>query len=227
MVDSKVISLAQIMNGDVNPVPRKGPIKVKMVRKDKRGMEVTEEDQLKVPMSAVLKPLMKDGAFPSVDNCCEAAPTNGCVVMRDTIQRMVEVEMDGGNFETPSQAVETVQVENAFVAEKEKKLSISSYKQALEVVKNREAQGWGRIIDIVVKADMFGVGYQPDQESSRQNRGCRPPYTFVSAGMLDPGHACTIGEGIDCDRELESWIKSCVPGNWKASKIITVTHPEE
>jgi hypothetical protein len=117
-------------------------------------------------------------------------------------------------------------VENA-VVEKEKKLSISSYKQALEVVKNQEAQGWGRIIDIVVKADMFGVGYQPDQESSRPNRGRRQPFTFISAGMLDPGRACAVGEEIDSDRELDSWIKSCVPGNWKASKIITVTHHEE
>jgi hypothetical protein len=190
-------------------------------------MEVTEEDQLKVPMSVVPKPLMKDGAFPSVDNCCAAVATKGCVVMGDKIQRMMEVEMDGGKFETPSQAVETVKVEDAILAEKEKKMSISSYKQAIEVVKNGEALGWGKIINIVVKADMFGVGYQPDQDSSRQSGGRRPPFTFVSAGMLDPGHACTVGEEIDCDRELESWIKSCVPGNWKASKITTVTHHEE
>ena len=175
----------------------------------------------------VSKHLMKSGAFPSVDNCCADVATNGCAMMRETTQKMMGVEMDGEKFETPSQAVETVKVENAILAEKEKKLSISSYKQAMEVVKNGEALGWGKIIDIVVKADMFGVGYQPDQESSRQNRGRRQPFTFVSAGMLDPGHACTVGEEIDSDRELESWIKSCVPGNWKASKIITVTHREE
>jgi hypothetical protein len=118
-------------------------------------------------------------------------------------------------------------VENVRVTEKEKKLSISSYKQALEVVRNKEAQGWGRIIDIVAKADMFGVGYHPDLESSRPDRGCRPPYTFVSAGMLDPGHARSVAEDVDSDRELEAWIKSCVPSNWKASKSITVTHSEE
>jgi hypothetical protein len=227
MVDSKTLNLARIMKGDVNPVPRQGPVKVKMVKKDKRRMEVTEEDQLKVPMSVVPKPLMKDGAFPSADICCAAVATKGCVVMGDTTQKMKEVETDSEKVETPSQAIETVKVENALVVEKEKRLSISSYKQALEVVKSREAQGWGRIIDIVVKADMFGVGYQPDQESSRPNRGCRPPYTFVSAGMLDPDHARSVSEEIDHDRELEAWIKSCVPENWKASKIATVTHPEE
>jgi hypothetical protein len=226
MVDSKAINLAQIMNEDVNPVPRQGPVKVKVVSKDKRGIEVTEGDQLKTSVSVVSKHLMKSGAFPSIDNCCADVATNGCAVMRETTQKMSEVEMDGVKFETPSLAVETVKVENALVAEKEKKLSISSYKQALEVVKNREAQGRGRIIDIVVKADMFGVGYQPDQESSRPNRGCRPPNPFVSAGMLDPDHACSVSEEIDSHRELELWIKSCVPGNWKASKIITVTHPE-
>ncbi|KAI5412589.1 hypothetical protein KIW84_057306 [Lathyrus oleraceus] len=225
LVDSKIISLAQIMEGDVNPVPRQGPVKMKMVKKVKKGMEMTEEDQLKVPMSVVPEPLVQDGVFPVVDNCCAAVATEGCVLMGDTTQKMKEVEMDIGKLEIPSQAIETVQVESALVVEKEKKLSISSYKQALEVVKNQEARGWGRIIDIVVKADMFGIGY-PDQESSRPNRGRRPPYIFVSAGMLDSDHACSVSEEIDRDRELELWIKSCVPGNWKASKSITVAHPE-
>ncbi|KAI5395577.1 hypothetical protein KIW84_061939 [Lathyrus oleraceus] len=223
MVDSKTISLAQIMDGDVNPVPRQGPVKVKMVKKVKKGMEVIEEDQLKVPMAVVPKPLVQDGAFPVVDDCCAAIAIEGCVGMKDTTQKMVE--MDSEKVETPSQAIETIKVENAVVIGKEKTLSISSYKQALEVVKNKEARGWGRIIDIVVKADMFGIGY-PDQESSRPNRGHRPPYIFVSAGMLNSDHACSVSEEIDRDRELELWIKSCVPGNWKASKSITVTHPE-
>ncbi|KAI5420491.1 uncharacterized protein LOC127135526 [Lathyrus oleraceus] len=225
MVDSKAISWAPTLNVNANPVP--GPMGVKVMSKDKRGIEVTDGDHLKTLMSVVPKHLMKRGAFPSVDNCCAAVATNGCVVMGETIQRMMEAEMDGEKFETPSQAVETVKIEDAILAEKEKKLSISSYKQAMEVVKNGEALGWGRIIDIVGKTDMFGVGYQPDQESSRQNRGHCRSFTFVSAGMLDPGHACKVGEEIDCDRELESWIKSCVPGNWKASKIIIVTRHEE
>ena len=135
--------------------------------------------------------------------------------------------MDGVVCETPSQEVETVKVENAIVAEKEKKPSISSYKQALEVVKSEEAQGWGRMVDIAVKVDRFGVGYQSGQDSSRQSRGRRQPFTFISAGMLDPVHAGAASEETDSDCELDSWIKSCVPGNWKTSKIITVTHPEE
>ena len=32
LVDSKAINLAQIMKGDVNPAPRRGPVKVKMVK---------------------------------------------------------------------------------------------------------------------------------------------------------------------------------------------------
>ncbi|XP_050886555.1 uncharacterized protein LOC127091875 [Lathyrus oleraceus] len=227
MVDSKAISLAPTLNVNANPVPMHGPVEVKVMSKDKRGIEVTKGDQLKTPMSMVPKHLMKSGASPSVDNCCAAVTTNEYVMRGETIQGMIEVGMDGGKFETPSQAAETVEVENAVVAEEEKKLSISSYKQAMEVVKNGEALGWGKIIDIMVKADMFGVGYQPDQESSRQNRGRRPPFTFVSAGMLNPGHAYAVGEEIDSDSELDSWIKSCVPGNWKASRIITVTHHEE
>ncbi|KAI5446832.1 hypothetical protein KIW84_014605, partial [Lathyrus oleraceus] len=225
MVDSETINLAQIMKGDINPAPRRGPVKVKMVKKAKKGLKMTEEDQLKVPMAVVPKPLEQDGVFPVSDNSCAIVTIEGSGLMKDTTQKMKEVEMDDVRCGAPRLAVETVQVEKALVAEKEKKLSISSYKQALEVVRNKEAQGWGRIIDIVIKADMFGVGYQPDLESSRPNRGCRPPYTFVSARMLGPGHARSVVEDVDSNRELEAWIKSCVPGNWKASKSITVTHP--
>ena len=170
---------------------------------------------------------MKSGAFPGCDNCCAAVATNGCAMMRETIQRMMDVAMDGEPCETPCQAVETVKVENAIVDEKEKKPSISSYKQAMEVVKNGKAQGWGRMVDIAVKADKFRVGYQSGQDSSGQNRGRRQPFTFTNAGMLDPDHACAKGEEIDNDCELDRWIKSCVPENWEALKIITVTLRKE
>jgi hypothetical protein len=173
MVDSKAIDFAPTPNVDADPVPMHGPVGVNMVSKDKRKMEVTDANQLKTPMAVVQRHLMKSRAFPGGDNCCAAVVTNGCVMVRETTQRMTEVEMDDEKCETPSQAVETVKVEKAICAEKEKKLSISSYKQAMEVVKNGEALGWGKIIDIVVKADMFGIGYQPDQDSSRQNRGRR------------------------------------------------------
>jgi len=130
------------------------------------------------------------------------------------------VEMDGEIFETPSQAFETVKVENAIFAEKEKKSSIASYKQAAEVVRSGEAPGWGRMIDIAVKEDRFGVGYQPGRGSSGQNRGRRQPFTFTSAGMLDPDHICMVGEEGDSDCEMDRWIKPCAPGmevqNWKA-----------
>jgi hypothetical protein len=59
MVDSKAISLAPILNDNANPVPMHGPIEVKVMSKDKRGIEVTKGDQLKTPMSMVPKHLMK------------------------------------------------------------------------------------------------------------------------------------------------------------------------
>jgi hypothetical protein len=141
------------------------------------------------------------------------------------------VEMDGEIVETPSQAFETVKVENALFAKEEEKPSISSYKQAAEVVRSGEAPGWGKMMDITAKKDRFGVGYQPGRGSSGQGRGRRTSFTFTSAGMLDPDHICVVGEEIDSDCELDSWIKPCAPGmeiqNWKAEKIITVTLHEE
>ncbi|KAI5436503.1 hypothetical protein KIW84_022844 [Lathyrus oleraceus] len=227
LVDSKAINFAPTPSVDADPMPMHGPMGVNVMSEDKGETKVTKGDQLKNPMSVVQRHLMKSGAFPGCDNCCAAVATNGCSMMRETIQRMMDVEMDGVICETPGQVVEAVKVENTIVAEKETKMSISSYKQAMELVKSGEAQGWGRMVDIMVKADRFGVGYQEGQDSSEQNRGRRQPFTFASAGMLDPGHACAVGKEIDSDCELDSWIKSCVPGNWKASKVITVTHHEE
>ncbi|XP_050908426.1 uncharacterized protein LOC127122062 [Lathyrus oleraceus] len=100
------------------------------------------------------------------------------------------VEMDGEIFETPSQAFETVKVENVVFTEREKKPSIASYKQAVEVVKSGEAPGWGRVIDVAVKKDKFGIGYQSGQGLSGPNKGRRQPFTFTSAGMLDPCRIC-------------------------------------
>ncbi|KAI5393045.1 hypothetical protein KIW84_060264 [Lathyrus oleraceus] len=116
--------------------------------------------------------------------------------------------MDDVRCQALSLAAETVKVENAIGVEKEKKPSISSYKQALEVVRNGGIPGWGQIMGIVVKADMFGIGYRPGQDSSEQNRGRRPSFTFVSAGMLDSDHAYTVGEETDSDWEIDQWIKS-------------------
>ncbi|KAI5420210.1 hypothetical protein KIW84_044121 [Lathyrus oleraceus] len=92
MVDSKAISLAPTLNVNANPMP--GPVEVKVMSRDKRGIEVTDGDQLKIPKSVVQKHLMKSGSFPSVDNCCAAVVTNGCSMMRETTQKMSEVEMD-------------------------------------------------------------------------------------------------------------------------------------
>jgi hypothetical protein len=187
-----------------------------MMSKDKKGVEVTEKDQLRMPMSVVPKRPTKNGAFPRVDDCCASIATKGCVVIGEFVQRKMKIEMDDARCKALSLVVETVKVENAIGVEKEKKPSISSYKQALEVVRNGGIPGWGQIIGIVVKADMFGIGYHPGQDSSEQNRGRRPSFTFVSAGMLDSDHAYTVGKETDSDWEIDQWIKSCVPGSWKA-----------
>ena len=216
LVDSKAINFAPTTDDSANPVTRHGPVKVEMMSKDKKGVEVTEKDQLRMPMSVVPKRPTKNGAFPRVDDCCAAIATKGCVVIGESVQRKMKVEMDDVRCKAPSLAVETIKVKNAVGVEKEKKPSISSYKQAVEVVRNGGIPGWGQIIGIVVKADMFGIGYHPGQDSSEQNRGRRPSFTFVSAGMLDSDHAYTVGKETDSDWEIDQWIKSCVPGSWKA-----------
>ncbi|KAI5419511.1 hypothetical protein KIW84_043615 [Lathyrus oleraceus] len=202
LVDSKAINFAQFPNVNANHMPAYGQMGMNAISKDRRTIGLMNGDQLKAPRPVVPKPLMKEGAFPSVDTCCAAVATEGCVLMGDMTQKLKEVEMDCGKFETPCQAVEAVTVKKAIIAEKKKKKpSIFSYKQALEVVRNGGIPGWGKIIGIVVKADMFGIDYQPDQGSSRQYRERRPPFTFVSAGMFDSDYAYTVGEEIGSNQE--------------------------
>ncbi|KAI5436776.1 hypothetical protein KIW84_023047 [Lathyrus oleraceus] len=94
LVDSKAINFALMSDVNTNPMPMHGPMGMNVMSKDKRKMDEANGDQLKIPMSVVQKHLMKSGAFPRVDNCCAAVATKGCVVMGETIQRMMKVEMD-------------------------------------------------------------------------------------------------------------------------------------
>ncbi|XP_050892472.1 uncharacterized protein LOC127098014 [Lathyrus oleraceus] len=214
LVDSKAINFAQFPNVNANHMPAHGEVEMNAISGDRKTIGLVNEDRLKVPRPVAPKPRRKEGSFPSVDTCCMAVATEGCVLMGDMTQKMKEI--DGGKFETLSLIAETVKVENDIGVGKEKKPSVSSYKQALEMLRNGGIPGWGQIIGIVVKADMFGIGYHLGQDSSEQNRGRRPSFTFVSAGMLDPGHAYAGDKEINSDWEIDQWIKSCVPGSWKA-----------
>jgi hypothetical protein len=96
LVDSKAINFAPTPNVNANPMPMHGPMGVNVMSEDKRKIEVTDVDQLRTPMSVVKRHLMKSGVFPGCDNCCAACTVtaNGCVMLRETIQRM----MDGGRL---------------------------------------------------------------------------------------------------------------------------------
>ncbi|KAI5430267.1 hypothetical protein KIW84_034737 [Lathyrus oleraceus] len=99
--------------------------------------------------------------------------------------------------------------------------SISSYKQAVEVVKVGNAQGWGKFVEPVIKEDKFGLGFT--LESQKNEVG-----TFSSGGLVSP-HIVNAADEDKADRDcdLDSWIRPCVPGeklnNWSSGKVIRVT----
>ena len=39
---------------------------------------------------------------------------------------------------------------------------------------------------------------------------------MVNAIAEDSDHVCVMGKETDCDWGIDQWIKSCIPGNWKA-----------
>jgi hypothetical protein len=136
------------------------------------------------------------------------------------------VEMDGEIHETLCQAFETIAIEKvAFVKQKKPSASIASYKQALEVVNSGNAEGWGKMIDLPVKEDKFGIGYQLLQADQGVQKG---PSTFTSAGLMNHGDVFATGSGEgDSDCDLDNWVRPCAPGemvnNWTTEEIVQVT----
>ena len=84
--------------------------------------------------------------------------------------------------------------------------SISSYKQAVEVVKAGNAQGWGKLVEPVIKEDKFGLGYTPGSQKNEVG-------TFSSGDLVSPHVVNAADEDkADSDCDLDSWIRPCVPG---------------
>ncbi|KAI5429484.1 hypothetical protein KIW84_034174 [Lathyrus oleraceus] len=78
------------------------------------------------------------------------------------------VEVEGEIHETLCQAFESVQIKDATSVEEVKAgASISSFKQARAVVDSGVAPGWGRLLELPVKEDKFGIGYQPVLTSTK------------------------------------------------------------
>ena len=136
------------------------------------------------------------------------------------------VEVDGEIHETLCQAFETVALERVAYADQRKPgTSIASYKQAKEVVDSGKAEGWGKMVDLPVKEDKFGVGYQPLQAEQVGQAG---PSTFTSAGLMNHGDvfAADVEDG-DSDCDLDCWVRPSAPGevinNWTAEDVVQVT----
>ncbi|XP_058776858.1 uncharacterized protein LOC131651207 [Vicia villosa] len=100
--------------------------------------------------------------------------------------------------------------------------------EAKAVVESGRPEGWGRILDLPIKQDKCGIGYQLGQSSS--NGAPKKPVTFVpikfsSAGIVKD-HICAADDNMDSDYDIEEWIKPCVPGhkllNWSSEDIISI-----
>ena len=135
--------------------------------------------------------------------------------------------MDGEMHEMLCQGFETTNInevapEAVFSPEFEKVgTSISSYKQAVEVVKAGNAQGWGKFVEPVIKEDKFGLGYAPGSQKNETG-------TLSSGGLVSPHIVNAADENkADSDCDLDSWIRPCVPGekldNWSSEKTVRVT----
>jgi hypothetical protein len=81
------------------------------------------------------------------------------------------------------------------------------------------------MVDLPVKEDKFGIGYQPLQAEQGVPAG---PSTFTSVGLMNHGDvfAADVEDG-DSDYDLDCWVRPSAPGevisNWTAEDIVQVT----
>ncbi|XP_058741904.1 uncharacterized protein LOC131614320 [Vicia villosa] len=144
------------------------------------------------------------------------------------------IDVEGEVHETPCQAFEAVQtIKIPYVENKKLEAPMSSLKEAKVVVESGHPEGWGRVLDLSVKQDKCGIGYQLGQSSS--NEASKKPGTFVpikfsSAGIVKD-HICAADDDMDSDYDIEEWIKPCVPGqkllNWSSEDIISIASDQE
>ncbi|XP_058756794.1 uncharacterized protein LOC131630013 [Vicia villosa] len=139
------------------------------------------------------------------------------------------IDVEGEVHETPCQAFEAVQtIKIPYIEKKKLEAPMSSLKEAKAVVESGHPEGWGRVLDLPIKQDKCGIGYQVGQSSSDgsfKKPGTFVPIKFSSAGIVKD-HICATDDDMDSDYDIEEWIKPCVPGqkllNWSSEDIISV-----
>jgi hypothetical protein len=111
--------------------------------------------------------------------------------------------------------------------------SIASFKQAQALVNSGVAPGWGRLLELPMKEDKFGIGYQPGLTSTTSAPQTRQgPITFSSSGIIQYGQISTVNdEDEDSDCDIDNWVRPRIPGevinNWSSEEIVQVTFLEE
>lgn len=141
------------------------------------------------------------------------------------------VEVEGEVHETPFQPFETVQVMKTRLPEDDKtEVSMTSLREARAVVESGHPEGWGRVLDLPVKKDRFGIGYKPTQKSQEpisRNQGSPVVIKFSSAGIIQDGQVLAVDDDADSDYDMDNWIQPCAPNqelpNWTSEDIVPVT----
>ncbi|XP_050916564.1 uncharacterized protein LOC127131691 [Lathyrus oleraceus] len=109
-------------------------------------------------------------------------------------------------------------------------VSMSSLKDAREVVENGHPKGWGHVLDLPLKFDKLGLGLNHSQQDVAPDVPKAPsvltPVKFISAGFISNDQANVVGDNDDSDYDIDNWIQPSVLGeelhNWTAEDVIQV-----
>ena len=108
------------------------------------------------------------------------------------------------------------------------------YNLAQAIVESGHPGGCGRVLDLPMKKDKYGMGsvawWHAPVTIPPKTQGVPAPIKFISGGIIhEEAHAVSDEGNIDYD--IDNWIRPTVlgqePSNWFFEKIVTVIRYQE
>ncbi|XP_050908914.1 uncharacterized protein LOC127122656 [Lathyrus oleraceus] len=101
------------------------------------------------------------------------------------------INTDGETLEIPFQSLKIA------VVSRRKEKSISPWEKISKLIKGRDTQGWGKLLEKPEKKDRLRLGYIPANEGVQkrdQKKLCTLRETFHGAGYIDEGQVAVVDE---------------------------------
>ncbi|XP_050889361.1 uncharacterized protein LOC127094585 [Lathyrus oleraceus] len=140
------------------------------------------------------------------------------------LSSFIYFETDEGIVEIPLHYLEFEEVSSATANnDQSSAIILSSVRSAKQTSEKGPLSGWGKVVDVAEKRDIFGIGYHPATRKASPKKKQFNPVKFSSADFQNDHNVAVIGESSDSKPETPNVIRRCPPGfklpNWTATMI--------